>query len=207
MNTPSTSSAPSTTRSAAPRDRRVTDALIRMSHSLMALSFTLAYVSGDSERWRLVHVSMGYTLAGLLAMRLVYGVVGPASSRLSLLWRRLRGVGAVWRSVRQATRLSEWPWRAVQNLLLPLSIVAILALILPLALSGHATYEDWGTAWGGEWAADALAEVHEAIGQILLITVLGHLALILVLSLMRRRNLALTMLTGRSDAARSDAPL
>jgi cytochrome b len=192
---------------ATPRGRRVTDAFIRMSHWLMALSFTLAYVSGDSERWRLVHVSMGYTLAGLLAGRVLYGLMGPASARLSLLWRRLKGAGAVWCSVRQATRLSHWPWRAAQNLLLPLSIVAILALILPLALSGHATYEDWGTAWGGEWAADALAEVHEAIGQILLVTVLGHLALILVLSLMRRRNLALPMLTGRSDADKADAPL
>jgi cytochrome b len=189
------------------RGRIVTPVFIRLSHWLMALSFTLAYASGDSERWRLLHLGMGYTLLGLLTVRLLYGLMGPPSSRLSLLWRRLSGAGAVWRGVRQASRLSDVPWRAAQNLLLPLSILAILALVLPLAFSGHATYEDWGSAWGGEWAADAWAELHEALGELLLITVLGHLGLILGLSLMRRRNLALPMLTGRSDAPRPGAPL
>jgi cytochrome b len=186
------------------RGRRITDAFIRTSHWLMALSFTLAYISGDSERWRLLHVAMGYTMAGLLAVRLLYGLLGPRTVRLSMLWRRLAGAGAVWRSTAQATRLSELPWRAAQNLMLPGSIVAILALILPLVLSGHATYDEWGAAWGGEWVNEALAEVHEALGKILLITVLGHLAWILGLSLLRRRNLALPMLTGRSDTPGPD---
>jgi cytochrome b len=186
------------------RGRRITDAFIRTSHWLMALSFTLAYITGDSERWRLLHVAMGYTMAGLLGVRLLYGLLGPRQARLSGLWRRLAGAAGVWRSARQATRLTELPWRAAQHLILPLSIVAILALIVPLTLSGHATYEEWGSAWGGEWVIDALGEVHEALGQVLLITVLGHLAWILGLSLLRRRNLALPMLTGRSDTPGPD---
>jgi cytochrome b len=182
------------------RGRIVTSALIRLSHWLMATSFAVAYVTGDSERWRLLHVSMGYTLLGLLVLRVTYGLLGPKPARLSALWRRLAGAPAWWQAMRQAPSLQAMPWRQGQNLLLPLFIVLIMAMTVPLALSGHATYEDWGAAWGNEWATDALAEAHEALGDALLGLVLGHVCLILGLSLMRQRNLALPMLTGRSDA-------
>ena len=45
----------------------------RMLHWLMALSFTGAYITADGERWRLVHVTLGYTLAGLLVARVLWG--------------------------------------------------------------------------------------------------------------------------------------
>lgn len=65
-------SAPSVPSSAAtprPATRRVVDDATRMLHWLMALSFTGAYITADGERWRLVHVTLGYTLAGLLVAR------------------------------------------------------------------------------------------------------------------------------------------
>jgi hypothetical protein len=49
----------------------------RMFHWLFALSFLGAYVTADGERWRALHVTLGYTLAGLLAFRLLYGLFGP----------------------------------------------------------------------------------------------------------------------------------
>ena len=39
--------------------RLVTDAPMRMFHWLFALSFVGAYISADSEHWRLVHVVLG----------------------------------------------------------------------------------------------------------------------------------------------------
>ena len=62
---------------------------MRMFHWLFALCFIGAYASADGERWRMLHVTLGYTLVGLLAFRLVYGLVGPRQARLSLLWRTL----------------------------------------------------------------------------------------------------------------------
>ena len=73
-------SAPSVPSSAAtlrPATRRVVDAATRMLHWLMALSFTGAYITADGERWRLVHVTLGYTLAGLLVARVLWGLFGP----------------------------------------------------------------------------------------------------------------------------------
>lgn len=60
----------------------------------MALSFTGAYITADGERWRLVHVTLGYTLAGLLVARVLWGCSAPRQVRLSVLWRKLQGLPA-----------------------------------------------------------------------------------------------------------------
>ena len=76
---PSSASAPSSaqaqTQTPRPATRRVVDATTRMLHWLMALSFTVAYITADGERWRLVHVTLGYTLAGLVVARVRFGFV------------------------------------------------------------------------------------------------------------------------------------
>ena len=37
---------------------------MRVFHWLLVLSFAGAFVTAESERWRLVHVTLGYTVAG-----------------------------------------------------------------------------------------------------------------------------------------------
>jgi cytochrome b len=175
--------------------RRVTDAPIRMFHWLFALCFVGAYASADSEHWRLLHVTLGYTLAGLLAFRVVYGLVGPPQARLSQLWRKLAGLPA-WVAALEAGKLGQPAWRQGQNLLMALAVVALLAAVLPVTASGYATYNDWG----GDW----LEELHEAAGKVFLWLVLGHVGLIIGLSLLRRKNQALPMLTGRIAGAGPD---
>lgn len=188
-----TSSSPSLAAPAAGRapaaSRRVVDAPTRMFHWLFALSFAGAWLTGDAERWRALHVVLGYTLAGLLAFRIVYGLVGPRQARLSLTFRRLAG-GAGWVRTAVASRLSGVDWRRGQNLLTPLAIVLMLALVVPITLSGYATFHEWSD---GEW----LEEIHEFFANAALLVVFAHLALIAVLSLLRRQNQALPMLTGR----------
>lgn len=56
--------------------RHVTDAAVRSFHWMFALAFAGAWLTAESERWRLVHVTLGYTLAGLLAFRLLWGGSG-----------------------------------------------------------------------------------------------------------------------------------
>ena len=46
---------------------RVWDAPVRVFHWLMALSFAGAWITADSERWRALHVTLGYTVGGLVA--------------------------------------------------------------------------------------------------------------------------------------------
>ena len=184
--------------------RRVTDAPTRMFHWLFALCFAGAYATADGEHWRLLHVTLGYTMAGLLGFRLLYGIFGPRTSGLGLLGRKLAGAPAWLRSLPQATSVTQINWRQGQNLLMALAIVLLLALVVPLTLSGYATYNDWGAALGGNWMGEAMEEVHEFFGNALLLVVLAHIALIAGLSVLRRKNQALPMLTGRVEGKGPD---
>lgn len=188
---PGTTAAPS---ASAPR-RLVIDAPTRMFHWLFALSFVGAYLTADGEHFRLLHVTLGYTMAGLLVFRVFYGLFGPRQAGLGVLWRKLTGLPAWLRSVRTTPSLATLTGRQAQNLLMALAVVALLAMVVPLTLSGYATYNEWGDFLGGDW----LEEVHEFFGEAFLFVVLAHLALILLLSLLRRKNQAAPMFTGRVE--------
>ena len=176
--------------------RRVVDAPTRMFHWLFALSFLGAYLSADGERWRMLHVTLGYTMAGLLVFRVVYGLLGPKQSGLGLLWRKLTGAPAWLRSSATALRQGAWAninWRQGQNLLMSLAVLLLMAIVVPITFTGYATFNEWGDFLGGDW----LGELHEWFGETFLILVLAHVALVAGLSLLRRQNQAMPMLTGR----------
>jgi cytochrome b len=193
FSSPETSAMPASmpTQALRPASRRVVDATTRMLHWLMALSFTGAYLTADGERWRLVHVTLGYTLAGLLVARVLWGLLGPRQARLSVLQRKLQGLPAWLKSLPGVKSLAtlQPAWRQGQNLMMALAVALILMLVIPLTLSGYAVWDEWG----GEW----LEEVHEFFGNTMLVVVLAHIGLIALLSLLRRKNQALPMLTGR----------
>lgn len=181
--------------------RRVIDAPTRAFHWLFALSFVGAYLTADGERWRLVHVVLGYTMAGLLGWRVLDGLIGPRHVRLAALARRLAAAPAWARATLQALRTGDLAalggtGRQGQNLVLAGVIAALLLAAPPLVASGVATFHDWG----GEW----LEEVHEAFGNGMLALVLAHLGLLAALSAWRRQNLARPMLTGRTPGRGPD---
>jgi len=186
---------------AAPKTKRlVIDAPMRVFHWLFAFSFVGAYLSADSERWRLLHVTMGYTMVGLTIFRLLYGLVGPKPFRLSALWRKLSVAPSWIRSV----MANPWPWninwRQGQNLLMALLVASMVCMVLPLALSGYAVYNDWGP----DFWIDVLSEIHEWIGELFLIVVLLHIGLIMVLSLLRKSDMAQPMFTGHAQGTGPD---
>ena len=190
---PSTASAPAPS-------RRVVDAPTRLFHGLFALCFVGAYLTADGDHWQRLHVTLGYTLAGLLGFRVLYGLLGPRHARLRLMWRKLVGASAWLRSLPQARSLADIPLQPGQNLLMALAVVALLLIVLPLTLSGYGTYNGWGDFLGGDW----LEEVHEFFGEAMLAVVLAHVALIAAFSLLRRKNHAAPMVTGRVEGAGPD---
>lgn len=175
------------------KTRRVVDAPMRMFHALFALTFAGAFLTAESEHWRLLHVTLGYTFGALLGFRVLYGLVGPRQARLTQLWRRLTGAPAWIVSMATAARAGTvMPWRQGQNLAMALVLVALLALPLPLVLSGWGTFNDVG---------EVFEDLHEALASGLLTLVLTHLGLIASLSLLRQQNAAAPMLTGRMPGA------
>ena len=150
----------------AARGRRVTDAPTRMFHLLFGLSFLGAYLSAESERWRALHLTLGYIFAGLLVFRVLYGWLGPRHAALGPWWRRLTVAPAWLRAMAQARSMSSAPWRQGQNLAMALAPVLLLALVLPLTLSGVSSDFEWG----GEW----LSDLHEGLGSGALAVALLH---------------------------------
>lgn len=60
---------------------KVWDPLVRIFHWTLVAAFTIAYLSEDD--WEDIHVLAGYTVAGLVIFRLVWGFIGPKHARFS----------------------------------------------------------------------------------------------------------------------------
>lgn len=176
--------------------RRVVDAPIRMFHALFAASFTLAYLTGDGERFRALHVALGWTMLGLLAFRLVYGLIGPRPARLAPLVRQAARLPGWVREMVRRPSLAAARWRSVQREATAASVAGLLSLTVPLVASGWLFHVDAA----GEW----LAEVHEALGSTMLALVAAHLAVLALAGLVRRRNVIRPMLDGRIDGPGPD---
>jgi cytochrome b len=190
-----------------PVRRRVVDAPTRIFHWLFALSFVGAYLTAESERFRPLHVTLGYTMAGLLVFRVLYGLGGPRQAGLALLWRKLTGLWPWVQSVNasvprevHAQPTSLVNWRQGQNLFMALAIVVVLLVVLPVTLSGYASYNDWGDFLGGDWVAG----LHDFFGNTLLMVALAHVGAVVGLSLLRRKNLVAPMFSGHTAGAGPD---
>ncbi len=168
--------------------RRVNDMATRTFHWLFALSFLGAYVTADFERLRGVHVALGYTMLGLLGFRIVWGVVGPKHVRFKFLFGKLAGTRAWLDDVKKARGVGAIPWKQGQNLLMAAVVLSLLVLVLPLVGSGYLVNNDFGGKF--------VENLHEFFGELYLWIVVGHVALIAAISVLRLRNMASPMLTG-----------
>ena len=171
----------------APASRKILvwDAPVRVFHWLMVLSFAGAYLSAESERWRLAHVTLGYTMAGLVIFRILWGLLGTRHARFSSF---VRGPKAVARYLRAMLR-GRPEHHAGHNPAGALAIMALLALTLGVAASGWASYNEVAGNW--------LEDLHEAAANLMLAVVGIHIAGVVVASWLHRENLAGSMLSGR----------
>jgi cytochrome b len=167
----------------------VWDLPTRIFHWTLALSFAGAFFTAESERWRDIHVLLGYTVLGLIAFRLVWGFVG---SRYSLFIEFVRSPAYVTRYLAQLVR-GHAEHHVGHN---PAGAVAILLLLLlgvASGVSGWAVYEEIGADW--------LGELHKFTSNVMLAVVLMHIAGVLVTSYLHDENLIVAMITGRKRGA------
>lgn len=169
----------------------VWDIPVRVFHWLLAASFAGAYLTAESDQWRLAHVILGYTVAWLACFRIVWGVVGSRHARFASFVRGPRAIGSYLGSL-----LRGQPQHfAGHNPAGALTVLVLLLLSLAVGISGWATYS---TA-GGE----SYEDVHEVLANLMLVVVGIHIAGVVVSSWLHRENLIGAMLTGfkRGDPA------
>jgi cytochrome b len=166
----------------------VWDAPVRVFHWLMVLSFAGAYLTAESERWRLIHVTLGYTMGGLVAFRIVWGLIGTRYARFSNF---VSGIASVKRYVQSLMagkpehHVGHNPAGAVAIVLLLLSSIVIVA-------TGWGVYNDKG--------GKVVEELHELSSNFMLLIVIIHIAGVVVSSWLHRENLIRAMVTGKKVA-------
>ena len=163
----------------------VWDMPVRVFHWVLALCFAGAWLTSESEYWKLWHVSFGYSMALLIAFRLVWGLVGTRYARFMQFVRGPAAVKAYFISYLQGK-----PQHHVgHNPAGALAILAIIGTVLVTVASGYAAYEEIG----GDW----LSDIHEAMASLLMGIVVLHIAAVLLTSVFHKENLVRAMLTGK----------
>ena len=175
---------------------RVWDPLVRIFHWSLALAFMAAYLS--AEEWDDLHEFAGYTVAGLVAFRLVWGLVGSRNARFTSF---VSGPRKTLNYLRLMVRgkppryLGHNPAGAAMIVALLLALTG--TAVMGMALLGHHGEGPLAGTWLASFRKHDLKEVHEFFANTTLFLVCFHVAGVLVSSLMHRENLARAMVTGR----------
>lgn len=167
-----------------PATVKVWDPFVRVFHWSLAALFVAAYVSGDmSER---VHVAIGYVVAGLIALRVAWGFVGPAPARFSNFVYSPRAVAAY---LREAARFRS-PRHLGHNPAGGAMIVALLVMIVGISVTGTMMTTD--AYWGSQWVDD----LHNTLTKLTVGLIAIHVVGVIVASIEHGENLVKSMITG-----------
>jgi cytochrome b len=174
--------------SAQARTVRVWDLFVRIFHWSLAGLFAVAFVTGDEIEW--LHNRVGYAIAALVALRVVWGFVGSRHARFGGFVRSPRDTATY---LRQAAQ-----WKAPRylghNPAGGAMVVALLVMIGGIAATGFAMTTD--AFWGSQWVED----LHEGLVYTTIGLIVLHVAGVVLSSLEHGENLVKAMITGRKRA-------
>jgi cytochrome b len=169
----------------APATVDVWDAPLRVLHWLLAAAVLVAWASANI--FDTVHEIAGYAALALVALRLVWAVVGKRYARLQDF---VRPLGAVWRYLAQAARGQPGRYLGLN----PAGAAMAVALLLTVTISTVSGWMQITTRFFGvEW----VEQVHTWSSNLVLLLAIVHVAGVLAMSALQRENLILTMITGR----------
>lgn len=177
-----------------PEGTRVWDLPVRLFHWALAALVVISFLSGwNGGNWMVWHGRAGIAIIGLLAFRLVWGVVGSTYSRFATFVRGPAAIGAYLKG--------RW-CGAGHNPLGALSVLGLLGMLAfqtgtglfgnddisfngPLYVLVHKETSDWIVGW------------HRQASWLLLALVVLHLCAIGFYRFVKRDDLITPMLTGR----------
>jgi cytochrome b len=170
------------------RTVRVWDPLVRVFHWSLAASFLGAYLIGEDGGQ--LHRALGYTVLGLIAFRLLWGVIGTRHARFASFIpspRTLRNYVGDVATHREKRYLGHNPAGAAM-------IVALLLAVTATGVTG------WMMTTDAFWGAEEIEDVHEVFANGTLLLVALHVGGVIFSSLRHRENLVRAMITGRKRA-------
>lgn len=164
--------------------RPVWDLFVRVFHWTLVVCVLLnSFVLDDGET---IHQWAGYLAAALVLARVVWGFIGSRHARFTDFFptpgRIVRHVRGLW------SGHAEFHWG--HNPLGALMMLALMGLVLALGVTGWMQGLD--AYWGEEW----LQELHEVIGEALIILAGLHAVAALLMGRIERARLLKAMVTG-----------
>ncbi len=192
---------------------RVWDPLVRVFHWGLVAAFAVAWLSADELET--VHEVAGYVVTGLVAFRLVWGLVGSRYARFAQF---LKGPGETLAYIGDMTRgrerryLGHNPAGAamIVALLVTLSgtaftgwlmegesrlamLPAMPQIVAPAWVDGDGDEYEYGEGREGE---SLLEEAHETLANLMLLLIALHVGGVVLASFRHKENLARAMVTG-----------
>lgn len=177
-------------RAARPAFVKVWDPFVRLFHWSLVLFFAVAWFSAEESD--LVHEDAGYIVAGLVGLRIVWGLIGTRYARFSdFVYRPSVVLGYVRDSLHTRARryLGHNPVGGMMVIALLVMLVAVSATGIMLGMDAFAS---------AEW----VEEVHEIVANVTLGLVVLHLGGVIFSSVEHDENLVRSMINGLKRADR-----
>jgi cytochrome b len=158
---------------------------VRIFHWSLVIAFIIAWLSGDELKR--VHLAVGYAILGLVAFRLVWGVVGSTHARFAdFIYRPATVIGFLKDTIglRAKRYVGHNPAGGAM-------VIALLWMLIVICATGvmMTTTAFWGVKW--------VEEAHEIAVNLTLVLVGLHLAGVFAASFEHHENLVRAMITGR----------
>jgi cytochrome b len=202
---------------------KVWDPLLRLFHWGLVSSIAIAWLTGEDGE--ALHEWAGYAALGLIAFRLVWGLVGPRYARFTQF---ICGPQKVITYTKDMLNKREKRYIGHN----PLGAAMVVALLVTTAATGVTGWlmvepermamlpempafvtpafadadEDEEHEYGeyGEDGEEAMEEIHEFFANLLLLLIFLHVAGVIYASRHHKENLARAMVTGKKPAAGPD---
>lgn len=198
-----------------PHQIKVWDIAVRSFHWLLVAFFFIAYLTGDDS---IIHAYSGYAVLGLVAFRLIWGVIGTRYARFSNFVYGKETVKAYVRSI-----LNFRPIHYIgHNPLGGWMVIFLLIFLLLTSWTGLEAYAAEGkgplaalsfdlspisTAWAdSDHKGHSLwKSVHEFFANFTLFLVFVHIAGVLFSSMIHGENLIKSMITGEKTLSEKES--
>ncbi len=175
----------------------VWDPFVRLFHAALALGFACAYLTSQAGMQQL-HARIGYFLLGLIAARLIWGVIGSRHARFRDFVYSPRAIfrhaQAIWAGHPQR-HLGHDPAGGAMILLMLFMLVSILSagmlLLGTLEFAGPLQ-----TVWLEDPWVYLLRDVHVTLVNIFLVLILLHISGVILACIQQRENLLWSMISG-----------
>ena len=178
----------------------VWDPLIRIWHWVLVIAIVTEWYLGEFMEFSTIqwHFYLGYVILALIAIRIVWGFVGPPPVRFSTLFRSIKNIGPYLKHIsrRQPSGVPG------HNPLGALSIFAMLAVIsaqagIGLFIESEDFFESGPLAQYIPYdLVGALTHWHHIFAEVLLVIVIIHVSAILFYLFWKRENLIKPMISG-----------